>query len=177
MEFTGKSVGTGALDNEMTITFTVNEKSEIIEEYYKLKGCEKLRIRVDKYREKRSLDANRYFHVLSDKIAEALTISKAKSKNILICKYGQPEILPDGNVMVYKTNAPVEYMLEQEFIHCTPIKFLDDAVFYKVYRGSSTYDTAEMSLLIDGTVTDAKELKIETATPQELRQMKERWGV
>jgi hypothetical protein len=57
------------------------------------------------------------------------------------------------------------------------VKYLDDATFYKIYRGSHTYDTKEMSLLIDGTVADAKELGIETATPDEIRQMKERWGV
>jgi hypothetical protein len=115
--------------------------------------------------------------MLSDKIAESLTVSKAKAKNILICKYGQPQLLPDGDVMIYKTNAPVEFMIEQESIHCIPVKYLDDATFYKIYRGSHTYDTKEMSLLIDGTVADAKELGIETLSPDEIRIMKERWRV
>ena len=106
-----------------------------------------------------------------------LTISKAKAKNVLICKYGQPQLLPDGNIMVYKTNAPEEFMWEQESIHCIPVKYEDKATFYKVYRGSHTYDTKEMSILIDGTVADAKELGIETMTPMELAEMKERWGV
>ena len=34
-----------------------------------------------------------------------------------------------------------------------------------------------MSLLIDGTVADAKELGIETITPAEIAEMKERWGI
>lgn len=51
------------------------------------------------------------------------------------------------------------------------------ATFYRIYRGSHTYDTKEMSVLIDGTVADAKELGIETATPAEIAEMKERWGV
>jgi hypothetical protein len=137
----------------------------------------KLSIEIKPYREKRSLDANAYFHVLVGKIADTLTISKARAKNVAVCKYGQPQLLPDGNAMIYKTNAPVEFMLEQESIHCIPVKYLDDAIFYKVYRGSSTYDTKEMSSLIDGTVADAQELGIQTATPDELRVMKERWGV
>lgn len=177
MEFTGKLTGTGYFGDDITITFTVNERSGIYEEFQKIKDCEKLRITAVPYREKRSLDANAYFHVLVGKIAEKLTISKAKAKNILICKYGQPQLLPDGNVMIYKSNAPVEFMLEQESIHSIPVKYLDDATFYKIYRGSHTYDTKEMSLLIDGTVADAKELEIETITPEELRKMKERWGV
>lgn len=38
-------------------------------------------------------------------------------------------------------------------------------------RGSSTYDTAEMSTLINGLVEECKDLGIETMTPQELERM------
>lgn len=179
MEFSGlfKNINNDMITNDLNITFSVNEKSLVLHEYEKLKNCKKLKITVVQYHNKRSLDANAYFHVLVGKIAESLTISKAKSKNILICKYGQPQYLPDGDIMIYKTNAPVEFMLEQESVHCIPVKFMDDATFYKIYRGSHTYDTREMSLLIDGTVADAKELEIETITPDELTRMKAMWGV
>lgn len=179
MEFTGivKNLSNDLSTGELHITFSCNEKSAAYEEYLKLQKCDKLKITAVKYREKRSLDANAYFHVLVGKIAEAVTISKAKAKNILICKYGQPQLLPDESIMVYKTNAPVEFMYEQESLHCIAVKHLDDATFYKIYRGSHTYDTKEMASLIDGTVADAKELGIETMTPGELKQMKERWNV
>jgi hypothetical protein len=179
LEFTGqiKGISNDLVSDELLITFSVNEKSYVLTSCEKLKDCQKLRIKADVYREKRSLNANAYFHVLVGKIAEALTISKARAKNILICKYGQPQLLQDGDIMVYKTNAPQEFMLEQESIHCIPIKYTDDATFYKIYRGSHTYDTKEMSLLIDGTVADAKELGIETLPPYELKRMKEMWGV
>ena len=179
MELTGKAVG-ASLDfdtNRFRITFEVNESDIVKNEYDKLKCCDKLKIKAVRYTQRRSLDANAYFHVLVGKIADALTISKARTKNILICKYGQPQLLPDGNIMVYKTNAPEGFMWEQETIHCIPVKYEDNATFYKVYRGSHTYDTKEMSILIDGTVADAKELGIETMTPAELTEMKERWGV
>lgn len=178
MELTGKAVG-ASLDfdtNHFCITFEVNESDVVKREYDKLKQYDKLKIKAVRYTQRRSLDANAYFHVLVGKIADVLTISKAKAKNVLICKYGQPQLLPDGNIMVYKTNAPEEFMWEQEAIHCIPVKYDSNATFYKVYRGSHTYDTKEMSILIDGTVADAKELGIETATPAELQEMKERWG-
>ena len=57
---------------------------------------------------------------------------------------------------------------------------MDDGKAYRVYlllRGSHTYNTAEMSSLIDGTVQDAKEQGIETATPDELERMKQQWRV
>ena len=42
---------------------------------------------------------------------------------------------------------------------------------YVMLRGSSTYDTAEMSALINGLVEECKDLGIETMTPQELDRM------
>ena len=179
MELTGKAVG-ASLDfdtNHFRITFDVNESDVVRSEYDKIKQYDKLKIKAVRYTQKRSLDANAYFHVLVGKIADSLTISKARAKNVLICKYGQPQLLPDGNIMVYKTNAPEEFMWEQEAIHCIPVKYDGNATFYKVYRGSHTYDTKEMSILIDGTVADAKELGIETMTPAELAEIKARWGV
>lgn len=179
MELTGKAVG-ASLDfdtNRFRITFEVNENDIVKAEYDKLKSYDKLKIKAVKYTQRRSLDANAYFHVLVGKIADALIISKAKAKNVLICKYGQPQLLPDGDIMVYKTNAPEEFMWEQESIHAIPVKYEEKATFYRIYRGSHTYDTKEMSVLIDGTVADAKELGIETATPAEIAEMKERWGV
>lgn len=179
MELTGKAVG-ASLDfdtNRFRITFEVNENDIVKAEYDKLKSYDKLKIKAVKYTQRRSLDANAYFHALAGKIADALTISKAKAKNVLICKYGQPQLLPDGSIMVYKTNAPEDFMWEQESIHAIPVKYEEKATFYKIYRGSHTYDTKEMSVLIDGTVADAKELGIETDTPAEIAEMKERWGV
>ena len=109
--------------------------------------------------------------MLVGKIADVLTISKAKAKNVLICKYGQPEYLPDGNIFYYQSNAPEEYMWEQETIHAMPVRYDGKLTVYKIYRGSHTSDT------IDGTVADAKELGIDTITPAELQEMKERWGI
>lgn len=163
------------LTRGILVTMALTEVSE--QALQTIVSMDDLAIEIKKYRAKRSLDANAYFHVLVGKIADVLTISKAKAKNVLICKYGQPQLLPDGSIMVYKTNAPEEFMWEQESIHAIPIRYEEKATFYKIYRGSHTYDTKEMSVLIDGTVADAKELGIETMTPVELAEMKERWGL
>lgn len=163
------------LTRGILVTMALTEVSE--QALQTIVSMDDLAIEIKKYRAKRSLDANAYFHVLVGKIADTLTISKAKAKNMLICKYGQPQLLPDGSIMVYKTNAPEEFMWEQESIHAIPIRYEEKATFYKIYRGSHTYDTKEMSVLIDGTVADAKELGIETMTPVELAEMKERWGL
>ena len=47
---------------------------------------------------------------------------------------------------------------------------------YLMIKGSSQYDSAEMAKFIDRIVDEAKELEIETLTPDELERMKARWG-
>ena len=42
-------------------------------------------------------------------------------------------------------------------------------------RGSHDYDTREMSVLIDGLVSECKEVDIETIPPDELRRLMERY--
>lgn len=43
------------------------------------------------------------------------------------------------------------------------------------YYGSSVYDTREMSVLLDYVVNTAKDMELETATPDELERMKTGW--
>jgi len=175
METTGKlvSVTRDILSKKLNVTFQID--TEPVEELNALGQLEQIDIKADKHKKKRSLDANAYFHVLVGKLAEKMTVSKARMKNILICMYGQAELLPDGSPLIYKTNAPVEYMMELESIHSIPVKYVDDATFYKIYRGSHTYDSYEMSKLIEGTVAEAIEKGIDVKTPDEIRRMVSAW--
>ena len=178
METIGRLIGaTRTLDGSgIHVTFEVDASAA--NQIEQMNAEDRLRIKAVKYRRKRSLDANAYFHVLVGKIADVLTISKARCKNILICRYGQMELI-DGEPIVYKTNAPPEYMDEQEYIHafhiCTKEEDGKEIHFYRIFRGSHTYDSREMSVLIDGTVQEAKDMGIETLTPRELEKMKEAW--
>ena len=45
-----------------------------------------------------------------------------------------------------------------------------------LYYGSSTYDTAQMSRLINLIVDECKEAGIETVPPQRLQAMMDEWG-
>ena len=51
-----------------------------------------------------------------------------------------------------------------------------DRVVVRAYYGSSTYNTKQMSRLIDSIVQDCKDLGIETLPPEKLAAMKEEWG-
>lgn len=131
-------------------------------------------VEIKKHREKRSLNANAYFHVLVDKLRTKLRISFTECKNDLITSYGQIEYI-DGQQVVIKTNIPSDQMRKSEVLHCLCVKATKeedtDVFFYRVYRGSHTYDSREMAQLIDGTVEECKLQGIETMTPDELARL------
>lgn len=134
-----------------------------------------------KEKAKRSLNANAYFHVLVQKLAQAQTppISLARCKNMMIAGYGQPEYI-DGQQAIIKSNVPHEKMQEIEYLHTALVKVSEEnntpVYFYRIYRGSHTYNTEEMQKLIAGTVQECENVGIETATPNEIAKMIAQWG-
>ena len=133
---------------------------------------------VKEKKQKRSLDSNAYFHTLCHQLSQRMIppMSMAACKNHLITSYGQPEYDDDGNMVYLKANIPADKMAEIEYLHCLPVKYESDSViFYRVYRGSHTYNSKEMSLLIQGTQDECIAMGIEVATPQELARMAALW--
>ena len=132
-----------------------------------------------KDKRKRSIDSNNFFHKLCDELRQKLGISMARCKNHLIADYGQVMYLEDDVPLIYKTNAPEEYMMELETIHTKCIKVTEEngkpVYFYRVYRGSSTYNSIEMNALIKGTVAECEAQGISTATPAEIAHMAMLW--
>jgi hypothetical protein len=159
-------------EDKFRVTFEVDS----IDELNGLQGM--VNISIKRLTQRRSLNANAYFHVLVGKIAEELHISKAKAKNMLLGKYGQREINEQGQVII----SAYDYidLSEREDIHCVPVGYANlngkDFTHWAVIRGSHTYDNLEMAALIDGTVEDAKELGIPTMTPNEIERMKALWA-
>ena len=185
MEFTGRAIGvsTDFSTGKMNITLEVNETSVIHERYDSIKDLDKLSVKVSKYREKRSLDANAYYWQLLSKTAEVMGMSKPYAHNYFLRRYGQIEIF-DGKavyVVIPDTEESEKRVFEAETYHLKPtsqVKEGNDGRMYRTYmmlKGSSSYDTKEMSKLIDGLVTEARENGIETLPPEELERMKAMW--
>jgi len=134
-----------------------------------------------KDKKRRSLDSNAYFHKLCDELRQKLGISMARCKNHLIADYGQILYLEDETPMIYKTNAPEDFMMEQETLHSKCVKTTEEngkpVFFYRIYRGSHEYNTAEMAQLIKGTVAECEAQGIQTATPEEIARMQQLWEV
>ena len=135
-------------------------------------------ITIGEVKKKRSLNANAYFHVLVGKIADKLNISKQKCKNIMLSRYGQYEI-HDGQRTVISVLSEID-MDNREDIHCSAIGYgkVGDKQFthYAIMKPSHEMNTYEMAKLLDGTIEEAKELGIETLTPNELERMKSVWN-
>lgn len=174
MNLTGKikEISQDWVSHKWKITFEINEcpTSEIND----LNQCGVLSIMVEKLKKKRSLTANAYFHMLSDRLAEKLKNTKPYQKNYLMQQYGQKELDENGNqVSIWVSdNIPI---LNRSDIHCEILGYKDNFIKYGVLRPTRTYTSAEMAILIDGTVEDAKEQGIETLPPKQIERMVNLW--
>lgn len=137
-----------------------------------------LRLKLTQWRNVRSLNANRYFHLLSDKLADEMRMSKPRMKNYLLYRYGQRARDKDGNLAIIKTNADESELVEREDFHCWFYTIAEDGVPMYVLLGHSRfYDSHQMSVLIDGVVSECEAVGISTLTPNEIEEMKQKWGV
>jgi hypothetical protein len=138
-----------------------------------------LRIALTRWTNKRTMTANAYYWVLVSKIAKVLGQTEPWVHNMLLCNYGQPLVI-DGKIpyVAIKESAAAQIdVMESSTYHLkatSALAYRIDGETYRDYqmlKGSSQYDTEEMSQLIDGTVEEAKALGIETLPPAELERM------
>ncbi len=139
------------------------------EEFNKIQSLEEIDIELKEHKEKRSLNSNGYAWVLITKIADVLRANKEDIYLDMLRRYGQSEIvsvlssIDVAGYFKYYEVAGTSTLNGKEFTH------------YKVYKGSSEYDTREMSILVDGIVSEAKVLNIEVLPPEELENLKNSW--
>ena len=120
-----------------------------------------IKFEVTEYHPKRSLSANAYAWALINKIADALRKSKEEIYLQMLKDYGQSEfvsVLSNIDVKGY-----FKYYEEYGKGHVEGREF----THYRVYKGSSEFDSKEMAVLIDGIIQEARQLGIETITPAE----------
>ena len=171
MRLSGRIVG-GSIDfrtNKPTVSLEINELND-----FKLMMDElndkTLSIEVKPYRAKRSLNANNYAWKIITEIANIVRASKDEIYLKMLKRYGQSDLIsvlshiPVEHYFKYYEEAGESELNGKMFTH------------YRVYKGSSEFDSSEMSIFIDGVVSEAKELGIQTETPDELAKMKSLWG-
>ncbi len=140
-------------------------------------GKERLTAAFAWYREQRSLNANAYFHVLVDKIAEKMQLGAEEVKIKMVLEYGT--IATEGGdaviVALPKSANVSEYYTYAKWISDFTAQNGKPYSQYIFYKHTHALDKTEMARLIDGVVYEAQELGIETRTPDELASLIENW--
>lgn len=156
------------MKGEIVVSLKIQDKQALLKEYNNLKNDE-LEIEIKRYREKRSLNANSYCWALINKLGNALRLNKDEVYLLMIKRYGQSEMVSilssikiDGYFKYYDLIGTSK-LNNKEFNH------------YRIYKGSSEYDTREMAILIDGIVQECEEQNIETLPPAEIEALKKAW--
>ena len=164
--------------DRLIITFDKKDRMELISKLEALGLIDEKAeydLTIKKHRHRRSQNANSYMWVLADKIADATHCTKEEVYRNSIRNVG---VFNDVAIKNKAVGTMVKSWSERgvgwyaEAFDCT----LEGCKRVRLYYGSSTYDTKQMSRLIDDMVEEAKGLNIETATPDELARMKAEWS-
>lgn len=150
--------------NKLIISF---QAEELIDPS-KLEG-KRLTIEAKQYRERRSRDSNAYAWSLLQKMAEALETDKWDCYLFCLQRYSRA-----FDVVLVATEGLERFKsMWRTVVDLGEVK--EGYHQLQVYYGSSTFNTKEMSVFLDGVVSECKELGIETLTPNELEDMKRAW--
>lgn len=132
-------------------------------------------VEIKEHRERRSLDANRYFWKILDEMAAVLGRRKEDlySEYVKQCGPFKDFVLTEDEAKTFKvawSMLGTGWVTEQ-------VDYDQDGerIIVRAYYGSSRYSRKQMSRLIDLVVEDAKELGIETMTPLDLERLKDEW--
>lgn len=142
-----------------------------------LKNENKLNIEMKKWYKKRSLDANSYCWVICDLIAKELSKQGVTTKEEIY----RDAILQVGTfepfIVQEKTFENFKRIWEKQGLGflVQEVNRKDKCVKVNCYYGSSTYNTKEMSLLIEILIQLAKSLNIETKSKAEIDSLLKEW--
>lgn len=163
----------------MRITFTTRQM-DVADEFMRNMTDGAYTVEIKRKTAHRSIDANKYHYVLCDKIAKVLGTTSQEVHNMLLADYGVLLTDEDGKPVFVLRKDDDQY-LRMTDQHLKPTGATEDRKgttyrWYACLKPSRLYDTGEMSKLIDGTIAEAKALGIETMTPNEIRELEEKWN-
>lgn len=163
-------------DSEGTwLCFQVS-KAEAMETCGAIDPAKTYDLTVKPHRERRSLDANAYCWVLLDKLADALDTTKEELYRECIRHIG-----PHKDFALTEDEAKTFRVAWERLGTGWPTEQVDysqdgEKVVVRAYYGSSTYNTRQMSRLIDQIVAECKAQGIETLPPDRLAALMEDWN-
>ncbi len=153
---------------KVQITFTVDHYEA--EEVDRLMDKD-LRLKAVIWREKRSLDANGLLWHCIGEIAKELRTDKWDIYLTMLRRYGVYTYIVVKPNMVSKT--------KETWRECEELGEIDingeKGIQLLCYFGSHTYDSKEFSILLDGVISEMKEMGLETPMDSEMRRVIEQW--
>ena len=161
--------------NKPKITLLLDEQKSILS-LQEIKE-DKLSVEIKKWHKKRSLDANAYCWVLCDSIAKELSKNGITTKEEVY----KDAILQIGTfepfIVQEKTYENFKRIWEKQGLGflVQEVSRKDKCVKVNAYYGSSTYDSKEMSLLIEILVQLANSLNVETKSKAEIDSLLSSW--
>ena len=160
---------TSTLEGLTILSFSVDQ-TDCTEKLARLEGKEVV-LEIKKHNAKRSLSANGYMWKLCSLIAEKLGTDKDTIYQLMLSKYGVFVDVECNPASMERTKKLFKYYeeLKEDYIGG------NTHITIRGYIGSSSYDTKEMSVLIDGIVNEAKDLGIETWPREELDRLIAEW--
>lgn len=170
-----KDISIDYISNKPKITLLLNER-ECLNSLENLKDS-KLSIEIKKWIKKRSLDANRYFWKLlktysEEKEVDAIEEYKERVKRLGIFRVSRIET---KDVETYKKSW--ENWGTAWFCEVYDTEYLGNVEFkiLHLYYGSSSFNSKQMSRLINDLVEDCKEVGIETKPQEEIESLLRSW--
>lgn len=163
--------------DRLTITIDKKDRMELsskIEAISPINHDAEYDIEIKKHRQHRSLNANAYMWVLAEKIADVTHSTREEVYRKAIREVGKFTDVAvsnkaTGDLVKGWSNKGIGWFtdtFDSRLANCNRVR---------LYYGSSSYNTKEMSRLIDDLVDEAKTLNIETETPEEIARLKATW--
>lgn len=146
------------LGGKQRVTLEIN--GDFREIWDKLHQEKVLDVEIKKHREKRSLSANAYFHVLCNKISAETGESEDAVKRRLVVSYGALARDKDGKPVGLKLPPTVDPSDFYPYVRLYETRQENgkDYSCYFVYKESHKMDSKEFARLVDGAIEEAKEL-------------------
>ena len=171
MNTTGNIIGISKdwQSNKININLQIDDCPT--EEIQALSQCEKLSIEIKKYRKKRSLDANGMLWACLGEIANVLRADKWEIYLRMLKRYGKFTYICVKPAVVEAVKAQwreCEVLGEMEVNGQKAVQML-------CYFGSSTYDSKEFSVLLDGVISEMRELGLQPPPTEDMKRALEQW--
>lgn len=157
------------LDGKVEITFTTYKSA--LGSLETLKDKE-LNVKVTSFSKKRSLSQNAYMWVLLDELAKKLHLSKEEVYKNYIRDYGVFEILPIKNEAVERFIKNWSKNGIGWFVEDIGESKLQGYTKLMAYYGSSTYNSSDMSRVINAVVDECHEQGIDTMSLKDIMLLK-----